>query len=130
MRITVDTSDLDSLAYDYQRTPQRVAEQAPAVLRRGAVNIRRAARAHLAGAVTGVYLPHYGRSIDFDEESGDGWFEVEIGPNAGMPQGGMGRGVEYGSAHTRPIPHLIPAWEDEQGRFDEWAERILLRSLP
>lgn len=130
MRIVVDTSDLTALAAEYGSTPERVFGDLEPVVAKGALNIKTDARERVSASITGTYLPHYPRSIDYDIDSGSSWVEAEIGPNPDMPQGGMGRGVEYGSAHTGPTPHLDLAYEDEQPRFEKAAGDALLAGLP
>lgn len=130
MRITVDTSDLRELVDAYTQLPDNAAGELPAVLERGALNVKRDTVRILDASITRTYLPHYPSAISYDVDEGAGWMEAEIGPDADMLQGGMGRGVEYGSARGRPIPHLIPAWEQEIPRFDKQVDRALRRSLP
>lgn len=130
MRIVVDDSDLRDLVNAYTQIPDRADGELLPVLERGALNVKREAVRILSGSITRTYLPHYPRAISYDIEEGAGWMEAEIGPDDGMPQGGMGRGVEYGSARGRPIPHLIPAWEHEIPRLDRQTDRALGRSLP
>jgi len=130
VRIVVDTSDLAALAARYGTTLDRVFAGLEPVVEKGALNIKTDARARVRSAITGTYLPHYPQSIDYDIDSGSDWVEAEIGPNPDMLQGGMGRGVEYGSANTGPTPHLDPAYEDEQPRFEKAAGDVLARGLP
>lgn len=130
MRIDVDTSELQDLAAEYDATPERVFAELEPIVDKGALNIKTRARELVSGAIRGLYLPHYARSIDYDLESRPGEIEAEIGPNPGMAQGGMGPGVEYGSSNTGPTPHLIPAYEEEIPRFEQVTDEALGRSLP
>lgn len=130
MEIVVDASDLRVLADAYSSTPEQAFDELEPIVERGALNIKNRARDLVSAAITGTYLPHYPRAIDYEVDSGGGWMEAEIGPNPDMPQGGMGRGVEYGSSHTGPTPHLDPAYEEEVPRFEEQALEALERSLP
>lgn len=130
MRLTIDADDLAALASDYGRTPERAFAALEPVVERGAMNVKRDARSLVLGQITGTFLPHYPRAIDYDVAAAAGWIEAEIGPDDGKPQGGMGRGVEFGSAHTAPIPHLHPAYEQEVPRFARAVGEGLVRSLP
>lgn len=130
MRIVADTSDLTALAGKFVAVPAAVEAAAEPVMERAAYNVRRDARALIRGQITGTYLPHYPRSITYEVEAVRAWIEAEIGPEIGRPQGGMGRGVEYGSVNTRPLPHLIPALEQEIPRMERHMDRVLRKSLP
>lgn len=90
--------------------PERVEPPASRVIERGANNVKRNSRQAIAGSARELYLKHYGRSITYDM---DGPLAAEIGPDKSKPQGGMGRGVEFGSSNTPPIPHLLRTGEDE-----------------
>lgn len=130
IRITVDTSDLTALVTAYAAAPEKALPELEASVERGALNIKRDARRLVRDQITGTYLPHYPRAIDYDMEVDGGSIEAEIGPDDSKPQGGMGRGVEYGSSHTGPIPHLVPAFEDELPKLEKHATRLLRQSLP
>lgn len=80
------------------------------VVERGANNVKRNSRQAIRGSARELYLKHYARAIGYDM---DGPLAAEIGPDKSMPQGGMGRGVEFGSSDTPPIPHLLRTGEDE-----------------
>lgn len=130
MRIVVDASELTSLAAEYGTTAEQVFAELEPVVEKGALNVKNDARDRVRASITGAYLPHYPRSIDYDIKSGGDFVEAEIGPNPDFLQGGMGRGVEYGSARTGPIPHLDPAYEEELPRFEKATGDVLMRGLP
>lgn len=58
--------------------------------------------ANNARATSGVHGKHYPNSIDADLRFSLGNIEAEVGPNAGKPQGRMGRGFEFGSVNQPP----------------------------
>ncbi|NNG36943.1 HK97-gp10 family putative phage morphogenesis protein [Nakamurella aerolata] len=97
------------LGKDVQRTARRV-------VRRAAVNVKADARKRIESMISDQhsYLPHYPASIDFDM---DGRTAAVIGPNIEKKQGKFGRGVEFGSARTPPMPHMLPAADAEEPRF-------------
>ena len=117
MVFRVDASGVDALTNDLSAAPGRLRVQVGQIVNRGALNIRRDAQRRIRGQITGKYLPHYPRSITYDIERAGDMVEAEIGPESDMPQGGMGPGVEFGSANAPPLPHLIPAYEAELPRF-------------
>lgn len=96
------------------------------VVERGALNVKRDAQTLLRTHSRRRYLQHYYRSISYDML---GPLEAEVGPDASKLQGGMGRGVEFGSAHTGPAPHLLPAFEEEQPRLLEQATNAVWWAL-
>ena len=60
-----------------------------------------------------MYLPHYPSTITHEmTRTVGGALDVEFGPESSRTQGGMGPGVEFGSANTGPRPHLFPAADD------------------
>lgn len=126
MSYRIDTEELDQLAADLASNADRLGPEVDRVVERGALNIRRDAQRRIRSQSTGTYLPHYPRSISYDMDNARGSYaEAEIGPESGMSQGGMGPGVEFGSAHTAPLPHLFPAFEDEQPQLLKHLQRVV-----
>lgn len=80
------------------------------VIERGARNIARTAKQMVSAQITGVFLPHYPKSISSEMT---GPLQAEIGPVSAKKQGGMGPGVEFGSINAGPIPHMMPAADQE-----------------
>lgn len=126
---TIDAGELAAFAGDLRRVADRAVEELPPVVERGANNIKRDARRLVKAATSGTYLPHYPRAITYEMEQGGDWVQAKVGPEEGMLQGGMGRGVEFGSVHTAPIPHLFPAFEAEEPRFIQQVGLAAMRSL-
>lgn len=116
MTYTVDATALAELAGDLVAGVDQVDTEAEQIVERGALNVRRDARRRIREQITGTYLPHYPQAITYDTESDTGGVEALIGPEVDRLQGGMGAGVEYGSARTGPLPHLLPAFEEELPR--------------
>lgn len=127
--ISFDASDLRRLADDLAAAPDRLKPDVDRIVERGALNIRRRAQRRIRDQIRGVYLPHYARSITYDVDKGGTYAEAEVGPESGMPQGGMGAAIEFGSARHGPLPHLLPAYDEELPRLIEHladaAERVL-----
>jgi hypothetical protein len=48
-----------------------------------------------------------------------GGLDAEIGPEVGRTQAFLGKILEFGTATSRPHPHLIPALLAEQPRLTE-----------
>jgi hypothetical protein len=124
--VTADTSELWAYAQHLEHALDHAEPALSRVVERGANNVKRAARQAVRGSARELYLKHYGRSISYDM---DGPLAAEIGPDSSKPQGGMGRGVEFGSSDTPPIPHLLRSGEDEESRLAEHTLRAIMRAL-
>lgn len=124
--MSADTSELLAFAQHLDYTIERAEPQLSKVVERGAFNVKRTAIANIRGWSTGTYLKHYPKSITYDMLDP---LEAEVGPDSAKPQGGMGTGVELGSAHTAPKPHLFPAADVEEPRFGKNVADVVARSM-
>lgn len=124
--MSADVSELLQYANQVAHSVDHAEKDLSKVVERGAFNIKRSAIQTVRAFSTGTYLPHYPKAISYDMLNP---LEAEIGPDASKPQGGMGRGVEFGSSDTPPIPHLFPALEQEQPRFEKQIAPILAQAL-
>jgi len=119
--ISFESPDLDRLVADFGSAGARVRPAVRAVVVRGAVNIKKAAKAaapnpHFAG----LYI----NSITFDVvETGD-TVTAEIGPDKNKPQGALGNLLEFGGSKWPPHPHLVPAWEAEIEPTERWVGEV------
>lgn len=55
-----------------------------------------------ANATSGAHGVHYPDSIDAELVLDFGGVSVDVGPQSGKPQGGMGKGFEFGSQNQPP----------------------------
>ncbi len=124
--MSVDVSELLAYASHVGSVIDRAEDELSKVVERGAVNIKRDAVSILRSYSRGAYLKHYPRSMSYDMTEK---LVAEIGPDASMPQGGMGTGIEFGSVHTPPMPHLFPALDQEEPRFGKNVAGIVARYL-
>lgn len=124
--MSADVSELLQYASQIASTADRVEPELSKVVERGGLNVKRESVRIFDSYSRRAYLKHYPRSMSYDMV---GPLEVEIGPDASKPQGGMGRGVEFGSVHTEPMPHLFPALDLEVPRVQKRALPILARSM-
>lgn len=124
------SADITELMAYANRLEQAITTAEPdlrKITERGAFNIKRLAQARLRGISRRHYLKHYYRSLSYDLD--DDGLGAEIGPAASKLQGGMGRGVEFGSVHTPPFPHLYPSLDEEEPRYLDQVSRALIRAL-
>lgn len=124
--MSADTSDLLRYASHLDHVVDRIEEAAGPVIERGGMNVKRSAQEAIRGQVRGQYLRHYPRSITYEMVEP---LAVEIGPDSAKPQGGMGRGVEFGSANTPPMPHLLRSGEDEGPNLEKHLADVVLRVM-
>jgi len=124
--VSADISELLAVANHLNTAVSRAEPELSRVVERGAYNVKRLAQGRLSGLSRRAYLKHYYRSIGYDML---GPLEAEVGPDPAHLQGKMGRGVEFGSAHTPPFPHLLPSADEEEPRFVDQALRVWVRSL-
>jgi len=124
--VSADITELLSYANHLDYAVERAEPALSKVVERGANNVKRDSRTILASYSRFAYLKHYPRSFSFDMI---GKLEAEVGPDAAKKQGKMGRGVEFGSVHTDPMPHWFPAAALEEPRFGKGAADILWREM-
>jgi hypothetical protein len=95
----VDASDCRLLAGQFGKLGRAGFVAADAAMAAGAKVLEDAWRAN-AAATAGEHGKHYPASIDSERKASVGGIEYEIGPNPGMPQGGMS--FEEGSVNQPP----------------------------
>ena len=86
-----------------------VDDSASALQRDWRSNARKTARRH---------GKRYPSSITHDVTIASGAVTSDIGPDSAMPQGGMGRGFEYGSVHQPPHMDGAVAFARNTGKFE------------
>jgi hypothetical protein len=100
-----DTGDLSRLLDDLGKVPGDAFQAATASLDESGEELR-ATWAANAAATAGEHGKHYPKSITAEPKGNPGLgsssIGVEVGPDSSMPQGGMGRGFEFGSANQPP----------------------------
>jgi hypothetical protein len=124
----IQVQGIDQLAHDMDHAGTKVTDELYPVVKRALQNIKTGWRRR-ARASAGAHGKHYPRAIDYDIARLGMRIDGEVGPNAGMPQGGMGRGFEYGSIHTPPKPDGDAALAEEEPKFAAQAEAAVLRAL-
>jgi hypothetical protein len=119
MRVVV--INVRETAADLHRMADNAPEAVEDALDRGGRWVTLQARDLLRGQIgNSGHLVHYPRSITHEVETSPGIISMIVGPESAKPQGGMGLGVEYGSANTGPKPHLHQAFDD---RVDSIVDR-------
>lgn len=126
MGVQFDRREVDALEQTLSSAGARLIEPLGTVIREGAQAIARDARSLIEGQIRGVFLPHYPKAITSEMT---GPLQAEIGPESGRLQGGMGPGVEFGSAKHGPLPHMMPAADRQIPQVADQAGAAAARSL-
>ncbi|WP_326828679.1 hypothetical protein OIE13_22325 [Streptosporangium sp. NBC_01810] len=119
----LDFSELLKLPHEIEDSAQRTAEKAYPVAKKFAEKLQRDWRRN--ARVTALpHGPHYPRAITAEQKyalDGPDW---EVGPESAMPQGGMGRGFEYGSVNQPPHLDGARATTGIEAQFAAAAKKI------
>lgn len=89
------------LAAELRAAARSAEDTAAAIVRRGAVNLKRDWRAN-ARASAPHYATAYPYSIGFDIVTVEDHVLAEIGPDKDLRQGALGNLLEFGSVHNPP----------------------------
>ena len=117
----VDMAQVKALAAELGGVGARVRPAVKAVITKGALNIKNAARDAILADTRHVFVKQYPYSITYDVSVGAGaMVTAEIGPDKDKPQGALGNLLEYGSSKNAPIPHLNPAFDAEIDSTEMW----------
>lgn len=125
--MSADASEVFAYANHLEQAITTAEPDLKKITERGALNIKRNSQARLRGISRRHYLKHYYRSLSYDLD--DDGLGAEIGPDASKLQGGMGRGVEFGSVHTPPFPHLNPSLDEEVPKYLDQVSRAIIKAL-
>ena len=125
MPASIDAHELDVLAKDLDQAAGVAPKDARKVVAKGALNIKRDAQRRVTGL---AHAPAYPRAITYDshETLRGGW--AEIGPDKDRRQGALGNIIEFGTTKNPPRPHMRPAADAEQPRFERSMEDLALKA--
>lgn len=127
--VRFDMSDVRRLERHLARTIPRARRDMRAVVRRGAMTIKRDWRSN-ARSTAPKHAPAYPSSISFDAASyGPDLYMAIIGPDKSGPQGALGNLLEYGSSKNPPHRDGGRALDAEEPRFEAQMALILARGL-
>lgn len=140
MPVRIVTSELDDLADKLDMAIDKVLDVTARTTARSALAIKKGAQNYIIAGTTTTYTVHYPHSISYDVEEDGTTIRAEIGPDKNRRQGPLGNILEFGTSRNAPIPHLLPAFEDEVPRYMGFlakfvgdvifAERLDLASAP
>lgn len=124
-----DASEFYELA---RKMEDAAAETIPAVrpaIQQGADLTKRAWQEN-ARATSGAHGKHYPNSITYDTRVLAGSVVGEVGPDSSRPQGGMGRGFEFGSVNQPPHLDGLKAIEGTTGKVESLLDEAVGRIIP
>lgn len=100
MGLNIDTSQLHTLAVDLGDAPARIAETAPGVMKRGALETKKRMVALFAGH---RMAPAMQFSFEFEAQDADG-LDYKIGElDSAGPQWGLAAIYAYGTSNNAPL---------------------------
>lgn len=122
-RMSWDKTELDELALDLSKAPDRIQRRAPQVFARGAFEIKRGMKRDAGGH---RFLPRLDQHVSYDRL---GPLDYEIGFDK-VGQGHLANFAAFGSVnnapvldHTAPLRHELP--EIQRHLLDEGADSAL-----
>jgi hypothetical protein len=117
--VKFDTSELDDLADALEASLDRVLDVTARTTARSALAIKKGAQNYIIAQTTTTFTVHYPHSISYDVTEDGTTIEAEIGPDKARRgrQGALGNILEFGTSRNAPIPHLLPAFEDELPKY-------------
>ncbi len=123
--MSVDVSELRELATDLQRIPATVIREVPAVVKKGADNVKRTMQADFRGSRS---FGHIARTVTYDTTVDATGVEAEVGPDKSRGGGASLAHIAYwggangGGGTVRDPAHAL---EDEGDRFEAALSRLL-----
>lgn len=123
--MSVDVSQLRELATDLQRVPAAVTREVPAVVKKGADNVKRTMQADFRGSRS---FGHIARTVTYETKIGITGAEAEVGPDksrgggASLAHTAYWGGANGGGGTVRDPAHAL---EDEGDRFEAALSRLL-----
>jgi hypothetical protein len=126
MSIKWDTSELEHFEDEVLlKAAVQAHLEAPGVVKDEAIKFRNDWRDN-ARQSAGAHGKHYPSSITTEKVGDSEW---EVGPDSALPQGGMGRGFEWGSVNQPPHNDMGQAIVQVPDRLEsavkKWSENLL-----
>lgn len=123
--IRIGHDDVDRWVLQLDKAASKMPGEAAKVVNRGALQIKKGARERVTGF---AHLPRYPYTITYDPYLSLRGPGAEIGPEH-RGQGMLAAIIEYGSPTSAPIPHMLPAVEDELPKFEQAMRDLAVKAL-
>ena len=121
-----ESPELRRLAADFDEAADIAPREARKVVAKGALNIKAGARRRVSGH---AHLPGYPHAITYDSHETPGGGYADVGPDKTKAQGALGNIIEFGGLREAPIPHMGPAADLEQPRFEKAMADLAVRGV-
>lgn len=133
-QVRFDVSGLADLAEDLRGAGRRYSGQVPAIIKRGAQNIKKDAQQRIRSQSRGRYVRQYPNAITYDITTAHlgttgGRVTAVVGPDKEKRQGALGNLLEFGSSRNAPLPHLFPAFEAEVPKTEQALQAAAIKSV-
>lgn len=112
--ISISVTGDKEVAAALDKAASRSIKNVTAVVKKGANNIKEDAIKRVSGH---PHIPRYPATITYDLTYGLGVIEAQIGPDKDRKTGALGNIIEFGTVKNAPLPHLTPAFREEEPRF-------------
>lgn len=122
MSVSIDTSELRTLAADLAQASLKANLAVRPVVQKGALNIKKGWQSRWSGL---AHAPAVDESVTYDTKITASGFEAEIGPDKDRRQGALGNLLEFGSIKNAPIPGGVPAMDEEAPKFEAALSKLL-----
>lgn len=127
----VDLSQVTKLSSDLKAATARADAAALPVVKRAAQNVKTDAIERIKAQMAGrSHIKGYPSTIGYNDPTQEaGVTTVEIGPNITRGPGQLWNLIEFGSSNNPPLPHFIPAAEEEAPKFEEQLTQAVTEAI-
>lgn len=122
--VELDYSELLAFPAEVEIEAKRVAEKAYPLVAKVSEKLQRDWRRNARGS-SGKHGVHYPSSITREQRFSTDGPDWEVGPDSSLPQGGMGRGFEFGSVNQPPHNDMGEAMPQVEAALDAGVKKIL-----
>lgn len=127
--ISGDASEIYKLGADLSRVGFKTVPAVRGVMSDAGDAFAREWRSN-AAETSGEHGKHYPSSITAELAFSVSSISVDVGPESSRPQGGMGRGFEFGSVNQPPHLDGLRALDGMQGRLDRMLDSAIGHLFP
>ena len=113
--VTIDTSELNTLAAAISTATGRINAETRAVVSKGALNIKTETRENVS---KNPYWARMAQQVNYSMTGNAFYSQAEIGYDD-VGQGELAGIYEFGSVKREPHPTLLPAFDREAPRFEK-----------
>jgi hypothetical protein len=120
--VSIDASEVTALGRKLLVASTLTFAAAKPVMQKAGLKVRDDARQRISGL---QHASRYPRSIQSEQVG----IQVEVGPEIGGPQWGLGDILEYGTPQSGAFPHLMPAAQAELPHLEKYLVDLAVKAL-